>query len=271
MNMKRFIKTGITTLFLVLLMSFTAFAGEWKQNETGWWWQNDDGSYPVNQWQEINGKHYYFGSDGYMYSCKRTPDGYYVDYNGAWITEVTEENRYGLGGRESYDYIVDLWTAGTIEDETSLRTLCEGTFQGSPVYEELIQEIMSLPHGNYNSYDEPFDDYETTQELEEAREAIIENESASFSKKKKAVLRYVEALGINSEGFIIEKKDSMTRITHNFDLSNESQDMIDYIDNLLDRIRTYMRTDMLGDYLSEGEAAQELIDVAESYDMSDFN
>lgn len=28
----------------------TAMAGQWKQDTKGWWWQNDDGSYPVSQW-----------------------------------------------------------------------------------------------------------------------------------------------------------------------------------------------------------------------------
>ena len=35
----------------------TAAAAErWQQDTTGWWWRNADGSYPVNQWKEVNGK-----------------------------------------------------------------------------------------------------------------------------------------------------------------------------------------------------------------------
>lgn len=64
-----------------------------------------DRSYPVNQWQYINNYWYFFNASGYMvtgwvqwnnvwyYCCDsgemltntRTPDGYYVDGNGAWI------------------------------------------------------------------------------------------------------------------------------------------------------------------------------------------
>ena len=40
------------------------FAAEWKQDNSGWWYQNDDGSYPINTWKEIDGKQYYFGNDG---------------------------------------------------------------------------------------------------------------------------------------------------------------------------------------------------------------
>lgn len=39
--------------------------GEWKQNSTGWWWQNNDGSYPINKWEQINGEWYYFNEKGY--------------------------------------------------------------------------------------------------------------------------------------------------------------------------------------------------------------
>ena len=27
------------------VLSITSFAGEWKQDTSGWWYQNDDGSY----------------------------------------------------------------------------------------------------------------------------------------------------------------------------------------------------------------------------------
>lgn len=59
--------------------------GGWVQDETGWWWRNADGSYPTSQWKEVDGKQYYFGSDGYMLTNTTTPDGYRVDINGALI------------------------------------------------------------------------------------------------------------------------------------------------------------------------------------------
>jgi hypothetical protein len=59
----------------------------WKQDGNGWWYQNADGSYPVNQWKEIDGKQYYFGGDGYMLHDTTSPDGYKVGSDGAWIQE----------------------------------------------------------------------------------------------------------------------------------------------------------------------------------------
>lgn len=65
----------------------------WVQDNVGWWWRNADGSYPTNTWKEINGKQYYFGSDGYMLHDTTTPDGYTVGSDGAWIeTPETEED-----------------------------------------------------------------------------------------------------------------------------------------------------------------------------------
>lgn len=65
--------------------SATTVTEGWKQDGTGWWYQNADGSYPVNQWREVNGKQYYFGADGYMLADTTTPDGYSVGADGAWI------------------------------------------------------------------------------------------------------------------------------------------------------------------------------------------
>lgn len=59
---------GVFSSCLVLGMSFTSLAAEWIQDTKGWWYQEEDGSYPSNTWKEIEGKQYYFGSDGYMLS-----------------------------------------------------------------------------------------------------------------------------------------------------------------------------------------------------------
>lgn len=80
-------------------------SGSWVQDTVGWWYRFSNGSYPVNCWQYIgkkwyffnqygymavgwiqwNSRWYYCGSDGSMYINGRTPDGYYVGGDGAWI------------------------------------------------------------------------------------------------------------------------------------------------------------------------------------------
>ena len=57
----------------------------WKQDSTGWWYQNAEGSYPKSTWQQIDGKYHYFNEVGYMLSHTTTPDGYQVDVNGVWV------------------------------------------------------------------------------------------------------------------------------------------------------------------------------------------
>lgn len=67
------------------LMTNNVFAGEWKTSPSGWWYQNDDGTYWSDGWQWIDGKCYYFNENGYCLIDTITPDGQLVDENGAWI------------------------------------------------------------------------------------------------------------------------------------------------------------------------------------------
>ena len=39
---------------LALGSAVTSYAG-WKQDDTGYWWQNDDGSYPTSSWHWLDG------------------------------------------------------------------------------------------------------------------------------------------------------------------------------------------------------------------------
>lgn len=86
----RRVKLVLTALAATIAMNFTAYAGQWQQDSTGWWYQNDDGSYPASQWKEIEGKHYYFGVDGYMLSNTTTPDGYQVGADGARVDSTQQ-------------------------------------------------------------------------------------------------------------------------------------------------------------------------------------
>lgn len=83
----------------------TGGGNHWCLDTKGWWYQYSNGSYPVNCWQQIDGKWYCFGQDGYircgwidwngkwyytdasgaMLQNTRTPDGFYVGGDGAWI------------------------------------------------------------------------------------------------------------------------------------------------------------------------------------------
>ena len=66
--------------------------GQWKEDATGYWYEDESGWYPVSQWQKIDGKWYYFTADGYMdYSEYR--DGYWLQADGSW-DEVSSNGRW---------------------------------------------------------------------------------------------------------------------------------------------------------------------------------
>lgn len=78
---------------MVLALAIPASAGEWEQDETGWWYQNDGGSYPNNGWTWIDGRCYYFTPEGYCLIDTQTPDGYTVDASGAWTVDGVVQTR----------------------------------------------------------------------------------------------------------------------------------------------------------------------------------
>lgn len=90
---KKALITASLSLCLALAASITSFAGSWQKNETGWWWQNDDGTWPANTWQWLDGNGdgvaecYYFNESGYMLASTTTPDNYVVNENGAWTVD----------------------------------------------------------------------------------------------------------------------------------------------------------------------------------------
>lgn len=81
-------------VIFMLVLSAAAYAGTWKQNNKGWWYENPDGTWPSNTWQWIdsNNDHiaycYYFDKNGYCLLNQRTPDNYLVSASGEWIIET---------------------------------------------------------------------------------------------------------------------------------------------------------------------------------------
>lgn len=85
----------IATAIAATAISFTAFAGEWKQDTTGWWYENDDGSFTTSAWQVIGGKSYLFDANGYMRTgWIQTTSGnwYYLNPSGEIRYEDLDEN-----------------------------------------------------------------------------------------------------------------------------------------------------------------------------------
>ena len=84
---------SVCLLFMLLLSSFTAFAGSWQADGSGYWWLNDDGTYPASTWLWIDddgdgiAECFYFNESGYMLSGTTAPDGFTVNDNGEWVID----------------------------------------------------------------------------------------------------------------------------------------------------------------------------------------
>lgn len=62
------------------------FKEGWQKNETGWWYQNSDGSYPANKWQKVGKEWFYFNARGYCLInqwLKDNNEWYWLDERGA--------------------------------------------------------------------------------------------------------------------------------------------------------------------------------------------
>lgn len=72
----------------------------WQQDNMGWWWLDENGTYPVSQWRYINGRWYYFNESGYMRTGWIPWNGswYYCDSSGAMLTDTTTPDGYYVDG-----------------------------------------------------------------------------------------------------------------------------------------------------------------------------
>ncbi len=98
----------------------------WKQDDTGWWYQNEDGSYLQYDWTELNGDWYFFGSDGYMVTDKVIRwgnDSYYMAPDGKMaINQAVPDGRKAgadgiLTGKMSSEYLGQATTDGEMVED----------------------------------------------------------------------------------------------------------------------------------------------------------
>lgn len=90
---KRFLSMAAVAFALSISTGMTAFAGSWKSDENGKYYENDDGSRPVYAgWftDPADGAMYYMDPDGYAMTNTKV-EGYRLDDDGRRI-EKTEED-----------------------------------------------------------------------------------------------------------------------------------------------------------------------------------
>lgn len=111
-------------------------AGEWKQDEKGWWWQFEDGTYLKSRSAYLDGdrdgmaENYHFGDDGYLLVSMTTPEGAVVNADGQQLlsdgsvlrcqvaTPHATEQAGTVGGYYVGDEGTWDWTEDGIPEET---------------------------------------------------------------------------------------------------------------------------------------------------------
>ncbi|HJB07559.1 MAG TPA: hypothetical protein H9716_06780 [Candidatus Enterocloster faecavium] len=112
------ILTGLAAgLALSVLISFPSYAGHWVHDKNGWWWQEEDKSYPRDTWKWLDGdgdclaECYYFDRDGYLVSDSIVGKGYEVNEDGAWVEDGQVQQiivPYGGNVIGTDDYLISL-------------------------------------------------------------------------------------------------------------------------------------------------------------------
>lgn len=66
-----------------VMSALTAYAGQWKQDEAGIWYENDDGTWPTGWYEDEDGNWYLFEDSGYAHLGWYEDNGvsYYFFYN----------------------------------------------------------------------------------------------------------------------------------------------------------------------------------------------
>lgn len=86
-------KLLLASIVLTATMGLTTYAADWKQDNGQWQYEQDGGGYATG-WNWIDGKCYYFDSNGYM-AANTEIDGYTLNADGQWAVNgivQTQEN-----------------------------------------------------------------------------------------------------------------------------------------------------------------------------------
>lgn len=95
-------------LAFTLLGTTPVFAGEWKQDQTGWYYQYDNGDYAKGGIIEIDGEKYGFNGSGYMMT--------------GWNTVYNEWHYFNEDGRMPKGWIQDGGKWYFINDDYTMKT-----------------------------------------------------------------------------------------------------------------------------------------------------
>ena len=127
----------IVAATLSLAWGIPSLAGQWKQDEKGWWYDNGTSGWEHSGWKWIDGKCYYFTPEGYCLQNTNTPDGYTVNEDGAWTIAGIVQTE----GVRSQSQVVEAGTGKTVQ-AGSLKILTPAGFW------QVSQEDGTYLYGN---------------------------------------------------------------------------------------------------------------------------
>ena len=124
------LRAAVSGLAMALAVSLPALGAEpgWSQQEDGWHYYLEDGS-PAVGWVEVEGKSYYFPQSGGMLKDTITPDGYYVDQDGAWYEK--KETILETEFKAPYQVCYPSWEWSGKEALNGMRTKLSQRFSGN--------------------------------------------------------------------------------------------------------------------------------------------
>ena len=130
----KIIKLFALMALFTLLNIFSIYAGVWKKDTRGWWYDYGNGSYPIKKWEWIDSNNdniaecYCFDDNGYCIINSKNKDGYQLNKNGAWVEKGKVQTKLidsGYIDKDILRYIAfSLWDgnrAGDNGEEAELR------------------------------------------------------------------------------------------------------------------------------------------------------
>lgn len=101
---------SVAFIFCALFFHAEAYAGIWIKDSGGWRYDNGNGTMMKGEWAWLDGDRdgiaecYYFGTDGYLYTGRTTPDGFWVNGEGAWTEKgIVQEKEVPVGDEYADD------------------------------------------------------------------------------------------------------------------------------------------------------------------------
>lgn len=139
MRFRRLIWAGMGAAVIAAITTFPSFAAGWQHNDSGYWFEREDKSYPAGTWEQIEGKWYLFDQNGYMLTGWQQVGEvwYYLGTDGAMAADTVMTID---GAVYAFD------SSGAMKEQPG-NTPVTGHFEGSTFVNEWSNIRLTIPQG----------------------------------------------------------------------------------------------------------------------------